>query len=588
MQPLHFIYLCTRKVWDEFLISYHSAKYVYQNTNYRLCFHIICDEYVKERMTNKQNVFLYPLVNEKDGSHHVSYEKCFYRNLIEKKLTGARDAMKQIGNHPAVLIDTDTLFLYPFSSGVINIFTKEGNVLTGAIEHSIREMDKQRVGRYNGGVLFFNAERASNEFMKEWISLFQTNTLFYEQSPYSVLVSLKWRTLFQPLNYINNYRQCTIINNASLNRLDADENGYMIHDNKYKVRVLHAHLLNWEADEETRDWNYKVVKFIIEKRINVAPYFYTILRSTISKNIKITDISNQYFTSKIPQKYLSYIQTSEPPYPCHQTISQSVIEWKFFEHVIENKIQFTKYKYIPLMITNFIVNTKNFKDLKNLLEEYLTHYSLFIIIQHSSGLRYLPTVPPLKKLIIFNAGGGSVVNSNNTITIPIPLLPEPHYVDESIRYRGTRMRKWKISYVGNKTHSIRKKMQILFENKKECFWQNSADDIQSFEEIMKDSVFALCPRGFGPTSFRMYEAMEYGCIPVYIYTGSPYLPYMDEIDWNELAILCPSTEVDTLYDRLVSMSEEEIERKREYMFANYDKYFTLPGLFNWIVKRVVE
>jgi len=30
------------------------------------------------------------------------------------------------------------------------------------------------------------------------------------------------------------------------------------------------------------------------------------------------------------------------------------------------------------------------------------------------------------------------------------------------------------------------------------------------------SKFALCPRGYGKTSFRIQEALQYGAIPVYI------------------------------------------------------------------------
>ena len=33
---------------------------------------------------------------------------------------------------------------------------------------------------------------------------------------------------------------------------------------------------------------------------------------------------------------------------------------------------------------------------------------------------------------------------------------------------------------------------------------------------MRDSLFSLCPRGYGPTSFRLYESIQLGSIPVYI------------------------------------------------------------------------
>ena len=59
-----------------------------------------------------------------------------------------------------------------------------------------------------------------------------------------------------------------------------------------------------------------------------------------------------------------------------------------------------------------------------------------------------------------------------------------------------------------------------------------------FVELMSRSVFALCPRGYGRTSYRMYEALQLGCIPVYIHDES-WLPYADELDWREFAVLVP-------------------------------------------------
>lgn len=44
---------------------------------------------------------------------------------------------------------------------------------------------------------------------------------------------------------------------------------------------------------------------------------------------------------------------------------------------------------------------------------------------------------------------------------------------------------------------------------------------------MSRSSLALAPRGTGPTSFRLYEAMALGAVPVYIWEGgrAPWLPY---------------------------------------------------------------
>ncbi len=71
-------------------------------------------------------------------------------------------------------------------------------------------------------------------------------------------------------------------------------------------------------------------------------------------------------------------------------------------------------------------------------------------------------------------------------------------------------------------HGDRKKMLSIFESIKpnqtyECsgFCSNDAMDTENYAELMNDAVFALCPPGQDSMdSFRLYESLEAGCIPV--------------------------------------------------------------------------
>ena len=48
------------------------------------------------------------------------------------------------------------------------------------------------------------------------------------------------------------------------------------------------------------------------------------------------------------------------------------------------------------------------------------------------------------------------------------------------------------------------------------FWRSQVpkEEQDVFRKLMANSIFAICPRGVGATSFRMYEAMQYGTIPI--------------------------------------------------------------------------
>jgi hypothetical protein len=76
---------------------------------------------------------------------------------------------------------------------------------------------------------------------------------------------------------------------------------------------------------------------------------------------------------------------------------------------------------------------------------------------------------------------------------------------------------------------------------------------------MDNSKYALCPRGTGPTSYRIYEAIQMGCVPVYI-GDNFWLPFSDELNWFEFccflhvkhisALDCALSDVGLRYDKM--------------------------------------
>ena len=44
-----------------------------------------------------------------------------------------------------------------------------------------------------------------------------------------------------------------------------------------------------------------------------------------------------------------------------------------------------------------------------------------------------------------------------------------------------------------------------------------SDRVPDWEALIRDSDFHLCPRGNGPTSYRMYESLQAETIPIYIW-----------------------------------------------------------------------
>jgi hypothetical protein len=65
---------------------------------------------------------------------------------------------------------------------------------------------------------------------------------------------------------------------------------------------------------------------------------------------------------------------------------------------------------------------------------------------------------------------------------------------------------------------------------------------QEFLDNLLRNPYALCVRGADNYSWRLYEALSLGKIPVLIDTGC-LLPMEDEIDWDNFILKVPATQL---------------------------------------------
>lgn len=90
----------------------------------------------------------------------------------------------------------------------------------------------------------------------------------------------------------------------------------------------------------------------------------------------------------------------------------------------------------------------------------------------------------------------------------------------------------------------------------DCTTEEKQQQGETFASTMAKSKFALCPRGLGTSSFRLFETMQAGRAPVII-ADSWVAP--DHSDWS-FAIRVKENELDSLSDRLASAAYEAVER----------------------------
>jgi len=96
-------------------------------------------------------------------------------------------------------------------------------------------------------------------------------------------------------------------------------------------------------------------------------------------------------------------------------------------------------------------------------------------------------------------------------------------------------------------------------------FKNGSDNVSDYTSIMLRSIFAICPPGTGANSIRLWEAIDYGCIPVLI-SNDLILPGPIEL-WKDAIVI--------ISDDLVSISSipqilENLAKDRNLMQAKLD------------------
>lgn len=254
------------------------------------------------------------------------------------------------------------------------------------------------------------------------------------------------------------------------------------------------------------------------------------------------------------------------PYPFQQPIK---VEYPkdnriIFEQWLMNKIDHPD--YLPINWCGFFVNNNygnNDRAMRH-LQTYINrlpkkHY--WTVTQYDLGaecggkIKFYDT-----DIKIFGSGGGR-------IDFPIPLICAPHGRIENERDIFA-------SFIGSKTHPIRNKLIELYADHTNWVVTDLKYESKTFCDVLSRSVFALCPRGFGLTSFRICEALEQESIPVYI---SDEWIQPGNVDFNEYGVLVHSSEIDELDAILANITPAQIESKREAGKYYYEKMYTFEG-----------
>lgn len=151
----------------------------------------------------------------------------------------------------------------------------------------------------------------------------------------------------------------------------------------------------------------------------------------------------------------------------------------------------------------------------------------YTVLQSSSGLG--ACVPAGMDLLVF-AAGRPCPEAGRSVCIPL-LKQEEHAPD--VVCRTTRVCFAGSWFGASDYKGLRSSLHSLHGARPGWEFYYGPD----WRSKIASSEFSLCPRGFGPTSFRLAESIQLGAVPVVIYQDELWLPYTESLDWEQCAII---------------------------------------------------
>ena len=148
--------------------------------------------------------------------------------------------------------------------------------------------------------------------------------------------------------------------------------------------------------------------------------------------------------------------------------------------------------------------------------------------------------------------------------------------------------KYLFSFVGNVSTAPAVRGRILALPPKDALLMNRSsglrDDDLDYVGTLRASKFVLCPRGLGPTSWRFYETMMAGRVPVIVSDG--WVPAR-ELDWPSFSLRVAESDIASI-PALCAANESRAAEMGRRARDEWERCCSLQQTFGWIGRRLRE
>lgn len=212
--------------------------------------------------------------------------------------------------------------------------------------------------------------------------------------------------------------------------------------------------------------------------------------------------------------------------------------------------------------------------LQKFISELDPKYRYFTVIQLDNGLHHPSLtirVPDNVDILFFSAGGFTTSEKSKNVVIPL-LLGHQEKKDVPKTRLASFLGSLHTDPVRQELHDTHKDF-ILF------------DKSSNWSSVMESSYFSLCPRGFGPTSFRLAEAIQLGSIPIYVWDKDLLLPFDGLIDWDKFSIIINRKDVKSLVSRMLEVNTTNMLKELDNVSHMFTFDFTTQYINDFLRKE---
>lgn len=257
------------------------------------------------------------------------------------------------------------------------------------------------------------------------------------------------------------------------------------------------------------------------------------------------------------------------------------VEQDFFEYLLSNKSlivlkpEDADWHYLPVYWTRWHLNHNYGAEGVEELQRYVDAVIIddartFTVCQYDDG-----------PLVNIGRAVQFLASRKTEHGVDIPLLSKSH---RKPWFKAKKV--YRASFLGRlSTHPIRHEMASALERRSDVLIRDGDIGTRAYVKMALHSYLALAPRGYGGSSFRLFEAMQLGVAPVLI-GDIDTRPFKQFLPWDKVSFYVRN--IDELGAVLDEKSAEELIAMGERAAALYKDHLTYQKWCPYVLKDLQE